>query len=179
MNHRALFLIASLSTLSLAVIHCSSNDQPGTDAGGNDSGGSDAASDVAQKQDSSTTDSGTDSATTDAGNDAAGDSGGGPTLTVKNYLSWCNVAVGNGAASAAAVQTVSATGNVPLTATPLNGFKLGDWHHTTGDTGSGDPGTVANNTSSASVNVGDAGACVWVCCPFTNGTGCPTTDQCP
>jgi hypothetical protein len=39
---------------------------------------------------------------------------------------------------------------------------------------------VSNGDSTASVTVtGSTAACVWVCCPFTGGSGCPGTDQCP
>jgi hypothetical protein len=122
--------------------------------------------------------SSTSSTATDGG---AGCSGATPaTLTVKNVDVWCTVSVNGGTPSAAAVQTVCvADGMVPLSATANTGFVLGDWHHTTGDTGSGDPGTVASGTSTAKVNVTGTSACVWVCCPGTSGTpACPTTDAC-
>src|SRR5580704_2591954 len=102
-------------------------------------------------------------------------------LTVNNYLSWCSVSVAGGAASSAASQTVCvASGSVDLTATALSGFVLGPdpWHGTSGDTGSGDPGTLSGMMSTAKVNASGTAACAWVCCPFTNGTGCPTMDQC-
>jgi hypothetical protein len=129
---------------------------------------------------SSTT--GTAGTTTGATSSSGGSTGGEGTqqLTVKNYLSWCSVTVNGGAASSSATQTVSVSpGNVTLTASPNSGFMLGLWHHTASDTGSGDPGSVSGSTSTATTTVGNAAACVWVCCPFTDGTGCPTTDQCP
>jgi hypothetical protein len=104
---------------------------------------------------------------------------------VKNYLSWCNVAVGNGAASKVAQQVVCApVGTTSVSAAPLTGFELdpnGTWHGTDGDTGSGDMGTISNGTSTANVTIvsGTTTKCVWACCPFTGGTGCPTTNQCP
>ena len=112
------------------------------------------------------------------------DAPAGPTLTVKNFDVWCSVSVNGGAASTAAVQTVpiSTPTDVTLVATPASStFILGDWHHTDGDTGSGDPGKVSGTMSTAKVNVGTSNVCVWVCCPFANppGSGCPTTDQCP
>jgi hypothetical protein len=120
---------------------------------------------------------------TDAGAADAGTTSdaGSPILTVKNYLSWCSVSVNGGSTSVAAVQTVSVTpGTIPLSATASSAtFALGPWHHTAGDTGAGDPGTVSGGTSTASVVVGNTAACVWICCPFANGTGCPATDQCP
>ena len=112
------------------------------------------------------------------------------TLTVKNYLSWCSVSVGGGTASTAAVQTkvVPVSTAVPLTASPASAaFELGPnmWHHVDADTGNtGVPGTVSGTTSSATKTTPSTpgSACVWVCCPFTNGTGCdPATigEQCP
>ncbi|MGB8222800.1 MAG: hypothetical protein WCF10_09435 [Polyangiales bacterium] len=117
-----------------------------------------------------------------------GGSGGAGTvaLTVKNYLAWCSVTVGSNPASAAAEQTVEvAPGTVTLSAVALSGFQLGStpWHDTAGDSGSGDPGTVTGTGQSASsattVVVGSSAKCVWVCCEFTGGGGCPTADQCP
>ena len=119
---------------------------------------------------------------------AAGCTGGTPvTLTVKNYLSWCSVSVDGGAASSAAVQSVCApAGAVPLAATALVGFNLGTapWHGTTGDSGSGDAGTITGTgqaaTSSATVTAAaGAHACAWVCCPTNGLSDCPTTSQCP
>lgn len=102
---------------------------------------------------------------------------------MKNYLSWCDVSVKGAAAVTDAVQTVCvADGMVDLTATAASAtFKLGDWHHTDGDSGSGDPGTVSGNpaTSAAVITVSANKKCAWVCCPFTAGTGCPLIDQCP
>ncbi len=109
----------------------------------------------------------------------------GPSLTLKNYLSWCSVSVDGGAASTTGVQTVPVTvGNtVALVAEPAStSFTLGanTWHHTDGDTGGGEPGTVIESPLSSTAHLTITGSqCVAVCCPFTNGTGCPTTDQCP
>ena len=106
-------------------------------------------------------------------------------LTVKNYLSWWSVTVNGGSASTAAQQQVFVQpGDIPLTATKASAaFEIGPsmWHHTTGDTsGSGEDGTQVNGTSSTTATVtSTAGKCVWVCCPFTNGTGCNVADQCP
>ena len=128
------------------------------------------------------TTTGTAGTTTGGTSSTGGSTGGGgmQQLTVKNYLTWCSVTVNGGAASSLAAQTVSvAPGDITLTASPNSGFMLGLWHHTSNDNGSGDPGTVSGTVSTATVTVGNAATCVWVCCPFTNGTGCPTTDQCP
>ncbi|MCE9578239.1 MAG: hypothetical protein K8W52_34250 [Deltaproteobacteria bacterium] len=123
-----------------------------------------------------------DASPVDAATDAAT---GGATLTVKNYLAWCSVSVNGAAASTAAQQVVTVTpGAIPLVASGATGFKLGPnmWHHVDGTTGNtGVAGNVSGTMSSATVTVGAGGACVWVCCPFTNGTGCPDSlaDQCP
>ena len=58
------------------------------------------------------------------------------------------------------------------------------WHHTSGDTGTGEPGTVtgtgAATQSAAMVTVGATATCAWVCCPFVGGTGCTgLAEQCP
>jgi hypothetical protein len=107
-------------------------------------------------------------------------------LTVKNYLAWCSVSVAGATSSSAAVQTACVPrGTVSLSAQALSGFILGPapWHDTLGDHGSGDPGTVTGSGASAqsatSVVVSASSACVWVCCPFPDGSGCPATDQCP
>ena len=104
-------------------------------------------------------------------------------LTVKNYLSWCSVSVNGGAASTAASQIVNVTpGTIPLAADAATGFILDAhmWHHTNGDTaGTGEGGTVSGTTSSTAVTVGMTAKCVWVCCPFPDGSGCNVADQCP
>ena len=127
-------------------------------------------------------------ATVDAHGDALGvDAPAGPTLRVKNYLAWCSVTVAGHPASSAAVQDVPVTaGTINVSAVALSGFQLGTkpWHDTAGDTtGMGEQGTVTGTGQSASsattVVVGASGKCVWVCCEFTGGGGCPTADQCP
>ena len=64
-------------------------------------------------------------------------------------------------------------------ATALVGFKLGPWHKTDGDAGNGDPGTIVDGATSAIVTVVGPD-CVWICCPFSVGGGCPApgSDQC-
>jgi hypothetical protein len=127
------------------------------------------------------------------GGGAAGAGGGGGcggatpiALTVKNYLNWCSVSVAGGTAVSDAAQTVCvAAGAIDLEATALTGFKLGTtpWHDTDGDTGSGEQGTLSGSgqsqKSAAKKTVSSGAACAWVCCEFTAGGGCPTTDQCP
>jgi hypothetical protein len=106
-------------------------------------------------------------------------------LTVKNYVSWCSVSVDGDAASMAGQQTKCvAPGVIDLTAVAVQGFILGPdmWHHTDGDVGNGEPGMVTgmgqSAESAATATVGIDPKCVWVCCPFPNGSGCPPTDQC-
>jgi hypothetical protein len=90
------------------------------------------------------------------------------------------------AASAASTQTSCvAAGTVSLAATALTGFELGPapWHHTSGDTGAGELGTVTGSGQSASsattVAVSGTSACAWVCCETSGLSDCPATDQCP
>jgi hypothetical protein len=122
------------------------------------------------------------------GSGSGSGSGSGTALTVINYDVWCSVAVNGGTASTAAQQVVDVSpGTITLVASPASStFEIGGdmWHHTNGDTGSGETGTVAGSgttaTSTAMVTVGSAAKCVWVCCPFANGTGCTgLADQCP
>jgi hypothetical protein len=107
-------------------------------------------------------------------------------LTVKNYLSWCSVTVDGQAASTATSQTACvAAGTLGLTATALTGFELGPtpWHHTRGDAGAGEQGTITGSGQSASsattVTVGGTSACAWVCCETAGLSDCPASDQCP
>ena len=104
-------------------------------------------------------------------------------LTVKNYLAWCSVSINGGSASIAAQQQVFVLpGAIPLEATARAGFKLDAhmWHDTDGDAGSGEAGSANGSASDATATVSSTTAkCVWVCCPFTNGTGCTgIADQC-
>jgi hypothetical protein len=109
-------------------------------------------------------------------------------LTVLNFEAWCSVAVAGGSASLAAEQTVCvAAGTVDLSASAASSaFELGaaPWRGTSGDNGSGDPGTVTGTGTSAenstTVVVTTGSVCVAVCCPFSSpaGTGCPTTNPC-
>jgi len=167
------------------------SDAPTGNDGGTDTGtGDDAAtgSDTGTGNDTgSDTGTGTD-AGADAGSDGAVDSGcTGSVLTVKNYDSWCSVSVAGGPASSASLQTLCVNTAADLAATAASAaFQLGTapWHHTTGDTGSGELGTVtgsgasAKSSTSAAIIAG-APKCVWVCCEFAGGGGCPTIDQCP
>ncbi len=111
-----------------------------------------------------------------------------PMLTVKDApvgTPWCTVTVGSMAPSAAGTitQPITQSGQITLVVTPNTGFKLdtGMWHHTDGDTGAGDSGTVSGTMSTTTVTVtAGQSKCVWVCCPGSTGTPpCPTADQCP
>jgi hypothetical protein len=119
-------------------------------------------------------------------------------LTVHNYLAWCSITVAGGAESTTDVVTSVAPGTITLTAMPKpdglgsSAFEIDGniWHHTAGDSGTGDPGTVNSSTvtdkrlqtSTTTVVVGSSNKCVWVCCPFyPAGNGCdPATigEQC-
>jgi hypothetical protein len=118
------------------------------------------------------------SSTSGSSSSSSGAACTGTELTVKNYDAWCTVGVNGGTATEAAEQTVCVQpGTIPLTATANSGFELSasSWHDTD------NAGTIANGTDTSSITVtaGESTKCVWVCCPFTGGTGCPTTDQCP
>src|SRR5215475_10684047 len=62
------------------------------------------------------------------GGDAMPDVPPGPSLTVKNYLSWCSVGINGSTPSSNAVQTVSALAGqeATLTGTANSGFILGN-----------------------------------------------------
>jgi hypothetical protein len=144
--------------------------------------------DAAGDGDGATTVTGSGEAGTEAGDlDAGVDASTGcVNLSVLNYEVWCSVTVNGGVAFVADAATLCVpSGTVQLAATALPDFELGPapWHDTAGDQGNGDPGTVddsgASPVASTTVVVGDAATCVWVCCPFDDGVGCPTTDQCP
>ena len=75
--------------------------------------------------------------------------GQGLSLTVKNFDAWCAITVEGGSATTLATETVTVTtGTVTVTAKPASSeFELGPapWHDTTGDSGSGDPGTLTGS----------------------------------
>jgi hypothetical protein len=123
-----------------------------------------------------------DGASTDS---PSGGDGGCVSLDVKNVHSGCSVSVAGGGFSTSAQQSVCvAPGTIDLAAkVASNANHLGLWHHSAGDQGAGDPGTITGvgpaAQSATSVIVSGASACVWVCCPLVPGTGCPLFDQCP
>lgn len=191
---RTLFASVSISSAIALAAGCSSSSSGGgtpaedgggsSSSGGSSSGGSSSGGSSSGGSSSGASSSGGSSSSSsgagDSGGEASTDSGGcsGATpvaLTVKNYLSWCTVTVaGHALATIPADQTVCvASGSVSLSATANTGFVLGPWHGTSGDHDAGD------SASSTTVTPSGSSACVWICCPFTNGTGCPTTNQCP
>jgi hypothetical protein len=185
-NREACFAVVLAASLGIG---CGSSSAGTTDIGTGGAGGSGGAlsdasagsggTGVAGSPGTGGLASGADGGAADTGGDAEG--GGCVTLTVKNYLSWCSVSLATGAAASTAEQTAClAPGVVPLSATALTGFQLGNtpWHGTDGDHGSGDLGTVTSGKSTTKVTV-TAAACVWVCCEFTGGGGCPAANQCP
>jgi hypothetical protein len=111
---------------------------------------------------------------------------GGSELTVLNFDGWCSVSIAGAKASTSPSQVACVpAGTVTLVASPTTGFEIDGnlWHGTSGDKGMGDPGTDtgagAGETSSATVLVSKSTACVSVCCPFTDGSGCSSTNACP
>lgn len=210
MRTTSFLFLASLGAAAMATAACSSKDAanpppPGvtstssstssTSTSSSSGASSSSTSSSSTSGSSSSGAGGASSSSTSSSSTGSSSSGGGAgggsacsgntpiELTVKNYLNWCDVSVAGGAASTAAVQTVCVADamKVDLTATAASAtFKLGDWHHTDGDSGSGDPGTVTGNppSSAAAITVSASKKCAWICCPFTDGTGCPATDQC-
>jgi len=174
--------------LALAVSGGCSNDDDGGGgtAGTSGSGGSTGGSGGSMGGSGGSTGGTAGAGTGGTAGSTSGCSGATPVeLTVKNSLDWCTLSVNGDAFKPDSEQMVCvAAGAVDLSAKPLNAtFELGPWHHTDGDMGAGDPGTVTgtgvNAESSTIVTVGGNSSCVWICCPFVGGTGCPTTDQCP
>jgi hypothetical protein len=114
-------------------------------------------------------------------------------LTIKNEAAWCEISVNGGTGSTSSNIVANVTpGAITLVAKAApNGanpslFKITTnmWHHTDGDGGSGETGTVAGSGDAATSTVmatvvGGTPKCVWVCCPFKDNSGCGTTDLCP
>jgi hypothetical protein len=192
---RRSIVLASLAVfgVSIAGLWSCSGTSNGGDGGnpGNDAGnmGTDSGTDAGTSMDAGgnpdaggNTDAGT---TNDAGETDSGtnDAGSLTTLTVHNYDEWCTISINGGAFSIDDPQSVQvAPGLIPLAAGPKNsGFELGPWFHTAGDhDGGGDPGILDGGISYTAVNVGTSAACVFICCPFSDGTGCTgVSDPCP
>jgi len=93
------------------------------------------------------------------------------TLTLKNYLSWCLVAIDNGGATTAdQTMTFAPNTTVSLTGDKASAaFVWGYWRGTTGDTG------AAHDTSMNSMVVMSQDRVVQACCPFATApnTPCP------
>jgi hypothetical protein len=121
----------------------------------------------------SAADSGADSAANDTGTTDATDAPSGPVLTIKDYLSWCNVTVNGGTPGAAAVQNLpfDAGTQVTLHADTADNtmFVWGYWTGTSPtDAGGHDP----NMDQMVTVN---GNMTVQACCPLI---GAPNT-PCP
>jgi hypothetical protein len=169
---KSLFFYLVLGAIS-ACSNSPSTDDGGTDAGNDVSTPKDAANDVvfpsdSSPDDSSTTDSSTtdssitDSSTKDSSTTDASDAG--PTkytLTINDYLSWCNVSVnGVDAGSSPGTYQFSPDASVSLhgdTADSLNWY-WGYWQAPT--LGDGGPNTNMNVTIQMNGNV-----TVLACCP--------------
>ena len=89
------------------------------------------------------------------------------TLTLTNYLSWCSVAIDDGApSSAGSVTRAYLPGEVvSLTGAPLKGFVWGYWTGTDADQGSNDPNSQTTVTMTSDKSV-------LACCPFMSGMSC-------
>jgi hypothetical protein len=90
------------------------------------------------------------------------------TLTIDNYLAWCSVSVDGGATTPNPPPTQFPPGTVvPLFGEPVSAtFIWGYWRFTDADAGGHD------TNQNATVTMG-SDRTVFVCCPFTNGSGCP------
>ncbi len=97
---------------------------------------------------------------------------GGDTLTINNYLSWCNVTVNGGSGSSAPSQMLTETdgAKITVTATPLATFVWGYWQGTDGDAGgaSHDQGTGTDHTTTITMS---GNKTIDACCPEP-GQGC-------
>ncbi len=170
------------SFLMTGLVACGDSSGSGG-SGANGNGGSGASSNGGSNEGGTpATGGGGESSTGGSPATGGGGSGGGcdgVVLTVKNYLSWCSVTVADEAPSTAAdiEVCVPANSTVDLSATALAGFILGEgpWH----DTNSPGAPTGDPPHSDTTVDVTTGADCVWVCCPFPDGSGCPTADQCP
>ena len=123
------------------------------------------------------------------GGSAVDAAGGGATLTVMNFLSWCSVSINGGAASTnpSIMASIVAGGTATIVATPASSsFQIGadPWFGVGQNNGGAAPGmdngTGASETSTATVVI-TGNQCVSVCCQPPNNTPTPrpTTNSVP
>lgn len=143
---RSLVLTSVFVSLGIAAA-CSSSPTTG------DGGTSDATSDTTQQNDSSTQDSSTNDVSSNdvvTTNDASDSSSGMLTLTIHDYLSWCNVTVNGGAVSTADPQTFMFAPNTMVTVAGDTAssamFYWGYWGNVAPDGGLADGGEDTSKT---------------------------------
>jgi hypothetical protein len=112
---------------------------------------------------------------------------------VLNYDKWCTVTINGGTAfnGASGTATVAAGSTATIVATPNAHFAIGDgggsngpWFGINQNDGGLAAGTIAGSgateTTTGTVTIGAGPTqCVSVCCEFSTGGGCPTTNPCP
>jgi hypothetical protein len=160
--------------LFLGLISACSSSNPGDDAGGGDAGNDvttqkDATSDVTQGNDTGTDAKGDGSSDAQVG-DASDGGSGNFTLTINDYLNWCNVSVNGGQATS----TPQPMQFPPDASVALHGdtassasFYWGYWQAP----GVGDGGKVTNMDVNVTMN-GDV--TILACCPVnTTPLSCP------
>ena len=88
------------------------------------------------------------------------------TLTIDNYLAWCSVSVDGGVATANPPPAQFPSGAVvPLFGQPVSAlFIWGYWRFTD---------VLGHDTSQNTSVAMTSDRTVFVCCPFTDGSGCP------
>lgn len=152
--HRHYLLGLVVSSLAIAVA-CSSTSST-------DDGGTDASNDASNGNDGAPTDSAVKDSTTSDASDAGGDGATTFTLTIKNYLAWCNVTVDDGGVTTQASQTIQFA---PNTTVNLHGdtansgaFYWGYWQGAT----VADGGEITNKDVSVTMSADET---VHACCP--------------
>lgn len=161
--------------LFLGLISACSNSNPADDGGAGDAGNDvttqkDATSDVTQGNDTGTTDAPVDAPKDSTTSDASDGGSGNFTLTINDYLNWCNVSV-NGADAGSSPPTYQFA---PDASVALHGdtkdsnvFYWGYWQAPN----LADGGKDLNKDVSITMN-GDV--TILACCPFNN-----TANSCP
>jgi hypothetical protein len=160
--------------LGLGLISACSSSNPTDDGGSGDASNDlnttkDTGSDVVQSNDA-TSDAPVDAPVTDAKADASDGGSGNFTLTINDYLNWCNVSInGNDAGSSPQPMQFAPDASVALhgdTANSLS-FYWGYWQAP----GLGDGGKVTNMNVNVTMN-GDV--TILACCPVnTTALSCP------